>query len=84
MTTMIDPSAAPSPTEKERAEWLLLQAQIAQLHRQDRWEVPKAVAMITLALAALIASSRVADFWLPPRPQTIVVHFDQPLPAIRP
>jgi hypothetical protein len=77
----------PSEADQERAKWALLQAQIdlahmqvEQLRRQsrlDRWEVPKAVAMIALALAAIVVASRVADLVLPVRPQTIIVHLEK-------
>ena len=77
----------PSEADRERAKWALLQAQIdlahmqvEQLRRQsrlDRWEVPKAVALIALALAAIVVASRVADLVLPVRPQTIIVHLEK-------
>ena len=76
----------PSPDDQERAKWALLQAQIVlaqvqveQFRRQARWETPKAIAMIALALAAIVVASRVADLWIPVRQQTIVVRFEQPL-----
>jgi hypothetical protein len=65
---------APSEADQERAKWALLQAQI----RQAKWETPKTVAMMAIALAALIAASRLADLWIPVRPQNIIIHFDQP------
>ena len=74
----------PSQADQERAKWALLHAQIEQLRRQARWETPKAVAMIALALAAIVAASRLADVWLPARPQSIVVHLDQPLVQLAP
>jgi hypothetical protein len=37
------------------------------------------VALMALAVAAIVLASRLADLWLPVRPQTIVVHLDQPL-----
>ena len=36
--------------------------------RQARWEMPKAVAMILLASAAISASARLADYIHPPQP----------------
>jgi hypothetical protein len=48
--------------------------------RQARWEMPKAVAMILLASAAISASARLADWLYPPRPQLITVHIEGPLP----
>jgi hypothetical protein len=72
----------PSETDQDLAKWALLQAQIDQVRRQARWETPKAVAMIALALAAIVVASRLTDLILPPRPQTIVVRLDQPI-AVR-
>lgn len=69
----------PSTEDQERAKWTLLQAQIEQSRRQAKWETPKAVAMIALALVAIVAAGRLTDLVMPPRPQTIVVHLDQPL-----
>lgn len=72
-------SDRPTDEDQERAKWALLQSQIRQANNQAKWETPKAVAMMAIALAALIAASRLADLWIPVRPQTIIVHFDQPL-----
>jgi len=69
----------PSPDDRERAKWALLQAQIDQARRQARWETPKAVAMIALALAAIAAAGHLTDLVFPAKPQTIIVHIDQPL-----
>ncbi len=48
--------------------------------RQARWEIPKAVAMILLAAAAISASARLTDWLYPPRPQVITVHIEGSLP----
>jgi hypothetical protein len=47
--------------------------------RQARWETPKAVAMVLLAAAAISAAGGLANWIWPPRPQAIVVQFQQPL-----
>jgi hypothetical protein len=79
----------PNEADQERAKWALLQAQIdlahiqvAQISKQSKWETPRAIAMVALALAAVVVASRLADLWLPVQPQTIIVHLDQPL-AVR-
>lgn len=61
------------PTTEEE----LREARLA--NRQAVWEVPKAVAMILLAAAAIAASPRLADWIYPPRAQVITIHLDQPL-----
>jgi uncharacterized membrane protein len=50
--------------------------------RQFGWERPRAVAMVLLAVAALVAAFRVPDLLWPSAPQTISVHFNQP-PVVR-
>jgi hypothetical protein len=47
--------------------------------RQSRWETPKALAMILLAVAALAATSHLID-WLrgPLPPQTIIIRMEKP------
>jgi hypothetical protein len=85
--TIFNKMTMPSEADQERAKWALLQAQIDLAHAQveqigrqarlDRWEVPKAIAMIALALAAIVVASRVADLVLPVRPQTIIVHLEK-------
>jgi hypothetical protein len=62
------------PTEDE-----LRDAQIKLYQRQIRWETPKALAMILLAVAALAATSHLVDWLSSPRTQTINVHLDAPL-----
>jgi hypothetical protein len=71
----------PSAEQQQRAKWDLLLGdielraeQLRHIRKQARWETPKAIAMIALALAAIIAAGRVADLVTPARPQTIVVH----------
>lgn len=77
---------APSDLDREQASWELLQAQInlsraqvAHIQRQSVWEIPRAVAMIALALAAIVVAGHLTDLVFPPRPQQITVHFEQPL-----
>jgi hypothetical protein len=67
----------PTPEEQERAKWALLQAQIDQVRRQARWETPRAVAMIALALTAIVVASHLVDLVRPAGP--IAMHFDQPI-----
>jgi hypothetical protein len=69
----------PTPEEQERAKWALLQAQIDQVRRQARWETPRAVAMIALALAAIVVAGHLVDLVFPPKPQILTVHIDQPI-----
>lgn len=57
----------------------LREAQVRLYRQQTRWEVPKALAMIFLAAAAISASARLVDWIYPPRLQTIVVHMDPSL-----
>jgi len=45
----------------------------------DRWEVPRALAMILLAAAAISAAGGVSTWLWPAKPQAIVVQFQQPL-----
>jgi hypothetical protein len=71
--------SAPSQQERDRAAWEHLHLQIEYLRRQSRWEAPKAVAMIALALAAMVAASRLTDLWWPPRPQTLTVKLEIPV-----
>lgn len=47
--------------------------------RQAFWEVPKAIAMILLAAAAISAAGGLAGHLWPGSPQQITVHFDQPV-----
>jgi hypothetical protein len=42
----------PTDDQRQRAEWDLLLLDIEQRRKQSRWETPRAVAMILLALAA--------------------------------
>ena len=74
----------PSEADRERAKWALLQAQIRLAERQGRWETPRALAMIVLALAAIFAAGGVAGWLLPAHPQQITVHLDQPLVKVEP
>jgi hypothetical protein len=73
----------PSPEDQERAKWAHLQAQITLAQRQGRWGIPKAVAMILLAAAAISAAGGLAGRFWPAPPLTITVHFDQPFPGAR-
>jgi hypothetical protein len=74
--------------QEARAKWDLLLADLElkqeQLRLARQWERPKAIAMIALAFAAIIASSRIADRLFPPAAQVITVHLDTPLFAPQP
>jgi hypothetical protein len=72
-------SATPTPEQRQRAEWDLLLADLEYRRNQSRWEMPKAVAMIVLAAAAIFAAGGVSGWLLPTHTQEIIVHFDQPL-----
>jgi hypothetical protein len=72
----------PTDEEKEQASWALLQAQIDLARRQGRWETPRALAMIVLAVAATFAAGGFIQRWFPTSPQTITIHFDAPIPVI--
>lgn len=52
--------------------------------KEYKWEVPRAIAMIAMAAAAIAACARLVDLLYPPKPQTINVHLDQPLTAPAP
>jgi hypothetical protein len=81
----------PTDDQRQRAQWDLLlldiehrTEQIRATRRQSRWETPRAVAMVALALAAVFAAGRLADpssaLWVwSPHPQSIAIHFDQPV-----
>lgn len=69
----------PTEAERDAAAWRLVNAQIRLAERQGRWEIPKALAMTTLAIAAVVAATHLIDVWAPHQPQTINVHLDQPL-----
>ena len=69
----------PTDQEKEQAAWSLLQAQIELTRRQGRWETPRALAMIILAVAAVFAAGGFSQHWLP-SPHTMTIHFDAPIP----
>jgi hypothetical protein len=47
--------------------------------RQAFWEVPKALAMMLIAAAAISAAGGLAGHLWPGSAQQITVHFDQPL-----
>jgi hypothetical protein len=83
---MTDPTkpAVASEADQERAKWAALNAQIDLTRKQARWETPKALAMILLAVAAVAAAGRLTDLVYPPRPQTIIIQFAQPLPFGKP
>jgi hypothetical protein len=72
----------PSDEQKQRAKWDLLLTDLEYRQQQlriSKWETPKAIAMIALAVAALMAAGRLADLWIPVRQQQIIVQFGQPL-----
>ena len=71
------------PYDNEQLKIDLMRADLALKNRQNFWEAWKAVAMILLAAAAISATSRLADWVAPPKPQTITVHLDAPLVAPR-
>ena len=72
----------PTGQEKEQAAWALLQAQIELARRQGRWETPRALAMIVLALAAMFAAGGFIQHWFPSSPQAITIRFDAPIPVV--
>lgn len=43
----------------------------------DRWETPKAIAVIVLAAVAIAAAGRLADWVSPPKPQVVIVHMEK-------
>ena len=47
--------------------------------RQAFWEVPKALAMMLLAAAAIAAAGGLAGQIWPAKPTQIIVNFDQPI-----
>ena len=47
------------------------------MNPQDKWEVPKIVATLVIAAAALIVFVRMVDLWMPQRPLNIIVHFEK-------
>jgi hypothetical protein len=58
----------PTDDQRQRAQWDLLlldiehrTEQIRATRRQSRWETPRGVAMVALALAAVFAAGRLAD-----------------------
>lgn len=59
----------------------ILKVDLLLKQRQTCWEVPRALAMWVLAVAALLAASGLLQHWFPPPPQqiTATIHIDQPL-----
>ena len=59
----------------------ILKIDLLLKQRQARWEVPRALAMWALAIAALLAASGLVQHWFPPPPQqiTATIHIDQPI-----
>jgi len=57
----------------------LMKADLLLKTRQSRWEVPRALAMILLAAAAISAAGGLSTWLWPAKPHTIVVQFQQPL-----
>jgi len=73
----------PSREQEARAKWDLLLADLELRHDQlrlsQRWERPKAIAMIALAFAAVLASSRIVDRLFPPPAQVLTIRLvDRP------
>jgi hypothetical protein len=60
----------------------LLELDVLLRGEQTRWEVPKALAMILLAAAAIAAAGCIADLLSPPRPQQFVVRLEGPLTVL--
>jgi hypothetical protein len=57
----------------------ILKVDLLLKSRQAWWKPWKTIAMVLLAVAAIVATSgAVSHFW-PPQPQSINVHFDQPI-----
>lgn len=52
--------------------------------KESKWEVPRAIAMIALAAAAIAASARLVDLLYAPKPKRSMLHLDQPLTAPAP
>jgi hypothetical protein len=68
-----------SDLTEDELKLALMKADLLLKTRQSRWEVPRALAMILLAAAAISAAGGLSTWLWPAKPQTIVVQFQQPL-----
>ena len=70
--------STPTDAELQRA---IRKIDLLLKQRQARWEVPRALVLWALAVAALLAASGLMQHWFPPPPQhiTATIHIDQPL-----
>ena len=69
-----------NPTTDDLLRSELLRLDVLLRRKQTRWEMPRAVAMILLAFAAVFAAGGISTWLFPPRPQIITVQFgEQPL-----
>jgi hypothetical protein len=68
----------PSPEERERAAWALLNAQIAAARRAATWEPWKAIAAIIAAAAVMTAAVVALSNWRA-GPQPIIVEVRSPM-----
>ena len=68
-----------SDLTEDELKLALMKADLLLKTRQSRWEVPRALAMILLAAAAISAAGGLSTWLWPTKPQTIVVQFQQPL-----
>jgi hypothetical protein len=69
----------PTDEQRQRAEWDLLLRDLELRAKQNRWESPRAIAMLVLAFAAVFAAGGIANWLIPAKPQVITVRFEQPL-----
>jgi hypothetical protein len=67
---------------EEELRVAMLKVDLLLKGRQAFWEVPKALAMILIAAAAISAAGGLAGHLWPAGAQQISVHFDQPI-AVR-
>jgi len=68
-----------SDVTEQELKMAVMRADLELKQKQSRWETPRSLAMILLAVAALAATSHLVDWLMPPRTQTITVHLDAPL-----
>lgn len=71
-------TGVPTPEERERAAWALLNAQIAASRRAASWEPWKALAAIIAAAAVMTAAVVALSNWRT-GPQPIIVEMRSPL-----
>jgi hypothetical protein len=72
-----DNTTLPTEAQRQRAAWDLLLTDIELKRTQSRWESPRALALVLIAVTVLGLAVGAVIGW--PRPQVYTVRFDGPL-----